>query len=70
MATGDKHEYITMTVMAAKAASRPDGTTAIVVLTKESGPIALMLDQSTITTLRAELTTAEQFLHLQTGAAN
>jgi hypothetical protein len=58
------NEYPTVTVLGSQTISRPDGRVAILLVTKERGPIAFEVSQKAIDTLRRELATAESFLHL------
>lgn len=69
MKRGQTKEIGTLTVVGSGAAATPEGKVAIVLHTKEQGPIAFEVDQRAIDTLRRDLTAAEQFLHQPAGKA-
>lgn len=62
-------EFTTVTVLASWAAARPDGTTALVLNTKEAGPIAFSVDRKAIAALRRDLAACEQLLSQPRGQA-
>jgi hypothetical protein len=59
---GQTTGYTTVTVLASMTLGRPDGRAAIMLQTKEFGPIAFEVDQHAIDTLRKELAAAETHL--------
>lgn len=72
MALGKKGEtnlLRTVTVIGSSAVGRPDGTTAIVLDTKESGPIAFFVTLESCAALRREIECAETFLRQTPGSA-
>lgn len=61
--------FPTVTIVGAQTLSRPDGTTALRVDTREFGAIAFRIDLKATAILRRQLATAEKFLHQPTGKA-
>ncbi len=55
-------DYRTVTVVGSSTALRLDGTTALVLHTREMGAISFRVDQQAIDTLQAQLASAEAFL--------
>jgi hypothetical protein len=64
-----ENEIHTVTVMRSKAVARADGRVAIVLDTKERGPIAFEVNLQNIAMLRGELALAETILRQPTGKA-
>lgn len=56
----------TVTVIGSNAVARADGRAAIVLETKERGPIAFEVNLQSIAVLRRDLSAAETILHQQT----
>jgi ribosomal protein L25 (general stress protein Ctc) len=59
----------TVTVTGSQSVAGPDGHVAIVLYTKEAGPIAFEVDQRAIDALRREIAAAETFLRQPKGHA-
>jgi hypothetical protein len=62
-------ELKTVTVTGSQSVASPNGHVAIVLYTKEVGPIAFEVDQKAIDALRREIAVAEKFLREPTGRA-
>ena len=60
-------DYQTVTVLSSQAVGRPDRRVAILLATKELGPIAFEVDQWAIDALRGDLLAAEQLLRQPTS---
>ncbi len=69
MRKGETKDQTTVTVTGSSTVARPDGRVAILLQTKQLGPIAFEVDQHAIDTLRRELVLAETFLRQSTGKA-
>lgn len=65
----DARALRTVTVTGSQSVASPDGHVAIVLYTKEVGPIAFEVDQRAIDALRREIATAETFLRQPTSRA-
>ena len=64
-----KRELWTFTVTGSQSLGRADGRVAILLVTKERGPIAFEVTLQTIPLLRAELDRVEAALRQQAGTA-
>ena len=62
-------EATTVTVLSSSAGARPDGSTALLLQTRELGTIAFEVDQRAIDALRRDLTACEQVLSRKPGQA-
>lgn len=69
MGDNDNLNVPTLTVVSSRAALRPDGTTALILDTKEMGAIAFAVDLQAVQYLRSELAEIETFLVQQPGWA-
>jgi hypothetical protein len=68
MSDGERtNDYVTVTVLASETLLRPDGRVAILLVTKEQGPIAFEVNQHAIDTLRLVLGNAETLLRRSEG---
>jgi hypothetical protein len=63
----DSKELRTVTVTGSQSVAGPDGHVAIVLYTKEAGPIAFEVDQRALDALRREVAAAETFLRQPKG---
>ena len=66
---GQTRELRTVTVTGSQSVAGPDGHVAIVLYTKEVGPIAFEVDQKAIDALRRDIAAAEAILRQATGRA-
>jgi hypothetical protein len=69
MKKGETRAITTVTVTGSLAVARPDGTTALVLHTREAGSIAFEVDARAVEVLRRDLAAIETMLRRPQGQA-